>query len=121
MNALHPFTYDAHAEREGLLVTEMFNSRRKKQVKSHELFPYLDRKTPDWLVDPAIRTAKELIARHEEGCKLRGEKPNYDYVRRLIIEELQIEHEKTKPDSFKIKELNILLGVVNNGKVVSVG
>lgn len=111
LNAIHPFTYDIRAEREGLLVTEMVNSRRKKQIKSDELFPYLSRKPPEWLSDETVRTAKELIRRHETGCQRRGVPPDYKYVRNLIDEELAIERAKKRPDEHKIKDLINLLGV----------
>lgn len=119
LNAIHPFTYDAQAEREGLLVTETLNQRRKKQLKSDQLFPYLSREIPDWLQDNRIVVAKELIKRHEHGSKIRKQEPNFNYVRNLIEEEIEIESCKQKPDEIVVRELIKLLEVCNRGKVNS--
>ena len=116
LNYLEPFTHDISSRREGLLIAETFNARRKQQIKVAELFPYMSNEAPSWLSDKTVQTAKELIRRHEHGCELRGVAPDYEYVRPLIVEEVKIESAKRHPDELKIKQLNVLLGNIANGK-----
>ena len=115
LNYLEPYTHDVGNRREGLLITETFNARRKKQLKVHEMFPYMSDSTPKWLSDETVQTARELIARHERGSELRGVKPDYAFIKPKIEEEIIIESEKNKPDELKIKQLTQLLGNMNNG------
>ncbi len=113
LNYISPFTHDAQAERDGLLITETLNSRRKKQLKSEDIFPYLSKGTPKWLTDRTVETAKELVRRHEQSCSLRGDEPDYAYIAPKIREEIEIESNKNVPDTFKITELQKLIGVID--------
>ena len=116
LNCVEPFTHDISARREGLLITELFNSRRKKQMKVSEMFPYLSDEPPEWLTDQSVKVAKMLITRHEEGCLKRKEIPTYSYIEPKIIEETEIERRKENPDRRKLNELNKLLEKIKNGK-----
>lgn len=116
LNYLEPFTHDIGNRREGLLITETFNSRRKKQLKVHELFPYMSDELPDWASDKTVMVAKELIERHEHGCRLRKTTPDYNFIRPKIEEEIEIEEGSGEPDGLKIKQLKQLLGNISNGR-----
>ena len=116
LNYIDPYTHDVTSRRDGLLITETFNSRRKKQASISDLFPYMANKTPDWLIDKAVLTARNLIERHESGCKLRKETPTYDFIRPKIEEEIEIEKSSSDPDKNKIKQLQKLLGNITNGR-----
>ncbi len=116
LNALEPYTHDVSNRREGLLITETFNARRKKQVKLAELFPYMSDEPPEWLADKTVKIAMELIDRHEKGCERRGVEPTYDYISPKIEEEIDIEESKSEPDKLKLKRLLELLGDITNGK-----
>jgi hypothetical protein len=116
LNYIEPYTHDVQSRRDGLLITETFNARRKKQILVADMFPYMSDETPDWLVDKTIRIAKEFITRHEEGCIKRKVTPTYDYILPLIKEEIAIENAKKSPDKSKIDGLSKLLGRIDNGK-----
>ncbi len=116
LNYVEPFTHNISARREGLLVTEVMNSRRKKQLKVSELFPYLSDEPPEWLMDQSVKVAKTLINRHEEGCARRKQTPTYDFVQPKIIEEIELERKREEPNKLKIHELNKLLERIENGK-----
>lgn len=109
LNILNPFTYDAAAERDGLLIAETFNSRRKKQIKSWELFPYLRPGTPEWLSDPLVQKARLIIQNVNNTAKITGQPPKLNFIHNKIREEIQLESESKSPDLLKIKELKKLL------------
>lgn len=116
LNMIDPFTHDVQSRRECLLITEIYNTRRKKQAKVHEMFPYCSDEKPSWLSDKTVELARELIERHEAGCLLRNETPNYSYIRPKIEEEIEIEQESEEPDLYKIEQLSVLLkGITKNG------
>ena len=109
LNVLNPYTYDAQSEREGLLIAETFNQRRKKQLKSWELFPYLKPGTPAWLSDPMVQKARNVIENITNMSKVTGQPPLLKNIYRKITEEIDIEISKKNPDLLKIKELKQLI------------
>lgn len=113
LNSIHPFTYDVQSERDGLLITETFNQRRKKQLKVHELFPYLKQGTPTWIKDKNVMKAEQLIRHHEKMCEINKTTPNYNFARTKINEELVIERDKKEPCPLKICELEKILERIN--------
>jgi hypothetical protein len=115
LNYIDPYTHDVQSRREGLLITETFNARRKKQLKVHEMFPYMSDGNPDWISDNTVELAKELILRHRTGCESRNQTPDYAYVKPLIKEEIAIEISKPDHDVYKVKQLKQLLGNITNG------
>ncbi len=115
LNYIEPYTHEFQSQREGLLLTETYNARRKKPISMSELLPYTNVNNLGWLVDDCAEKAKVLITRHEHNSKVRGVAPDYNYVRRLITEEISSENEKLKPDMYKIRELTQLLEVINVG------
>ena len=109
LNVLNPYTYDAKSEREGLLIAETVNQRRKKQLKSWELFPYLKPGIPEWLSDPMVQKARLIIDNIHSMAKVTGQPVNLNYIHSKIKEEIQIEIDSKKPNLLKIKELRQLL------------
>jgi hypothetical protein len=109
LNVLNPFTYDAKAEREGLLIAETFNQRRKKQLKSWDLFPYLKSGTPKWLSDPLVQKARAIIENLQNSARISKQPLNLDGIHQLINEEIEIEMETKRPNILKISELKALL------------
>ena len=117
LNVLFPYTYDFAAEREGLMVTEMFNSRRKEPIKSTDLFPYLSRRTPTWLQDPEVEKARQLYERSDLMMSKTDVPVDIEKINSAVREEIEIERSKPKPNEFKLHELEKLLGERTNGKV----
>ena len=115
LNYIEPYTHEFQSQREGLLLTETYNARRKKPISMAELLPYTDVNNLKWLVDDSSEKAKELIRRQEATSKAKGVPPNYDYVRGLITNEIANENDKPEPDMYKIRELTQLLEVINVG------
>ena len=109
MNCLNPFTYDAQASRDGLLITETFNQRRKKQLKSWDILPYLKPGTPDWLSDETVKKARTIISNIINTASISKQTPKLDFIYSKIEEEVEIERAKDKPDTLKIKELLALI------------
>lgn len=109
LNVLSPFTHDAQSERDGLLIAETFNQRRKKQIKSWELFPYLKPGIPEWLSDPLVQKARAIINNITSMSNVTGQPPKLEGIYRKIGEEIEIEISKSSPNLLKIKELKQLL------------
>ena len=109
LNILNPFTYDAKSEREGLLIAETFNQRRKKQLKSWDLFPYLKSGTPKWLSDPLVQKARAIIENLQNVSRISKQPLNLDGIHKLIREEIEIELENKRPNILKISELKALI------------
>ena len=115
LNYIDPYTHDITSRRDGLLITETFNARRKKQIKMSDMFPYMSDSQPKWISDKTVELAKELISRHINGCESRNEKPDFVYIKPLIEEEIQIEMAKPEYDKYKVNQLKELLGNITNG------
>jgi hypothetical protein len=109
LNVLNPFTYDAKSERDGLLIAETFNQRRKKQLKSWDLFPYLKAGTPKWLSDPLVQKARAIIENLHNASRISKQPLNLEGIHKLINEEIEIETEKKRPNILKITELRALI------------
>lgn len=113
LNTLSPFTHDAQAYREGLIATLLYNNNitKKKDAKSVEdLFPYLSDKTPEWVEDERVLKAKNLlksICCHAIDPDIY--KSSFNEIKEKIIEEVEIEKSKDKPDRYVIDELQKLV------------
>ena len=109
LNILSPFTYDVQSEREGLLIAETVNQRRKKQIRSWDLFPYMKPGTPEWLSDPLVQKARTIIENVISVATMTKQEPKLDFIHSKIREEIEIEAERASPNILKIKELKQLL------------
>jgi hypothetical protein len=109
LNILNPFTYDAKSERDGLLIAETFNQRRKKQLKSWDLFPYLKSGTPQWLSDPLVQKARVIIENLRNASRISKQPLNLEGIHKLINEEIEIEMKNKRPNILKVSELRGLI------------
>jgi len=61
LNVICPFTDDAQAYRDGLMLSEQFSTRRKKELTPEDMLPYLKRGTPEWAENDIVLHGKRLM------------------------------------------------------------
>ncbi len=103
LNYLSPFTDDAEAYRDGLLLQFTYNQNvsKKKDLKTaSDFLPYLN-KHQEWFEHPKVKDAIKFIG-------LSKSKEMLANTLQAILEEIEIESKKTKPDSYLITKLRNL-------------
>lgn len=100
LNYLSPFTEDAQAYRDGLLLQFIYNQNitKKKDMKvATDLLPYLVQE-PEWLEHELIKKTKKILKScHSDGMLA-------DVLNR-IQEQVDIEKAKDSPDMYLITKL----------------
>ncbi|EIE5877571.1 hypothetical protein LDV99_004500 [Vibrio parahaemolyticus] len=100
LNYLTPFTDDAQAYRDGLLLQFTYNQNLTKQKDmklATDLLPYLKRE-PDWLEHELVKKAKQFISLSNTDEMLAN-------TLEKILEQVEMEREKPEPDKYLIAKL----------------
>ncbi|EPN4965790.1 hypothetical protein BA746_00365 [Vibrio parahaemolyticus] len=100
LNYLTPFTDDAQAYRDGLLLQFTYNQNLTKQKDmklATDFLPYLKRE-PDWLEHELVKKAKQFISLSNTDEMLAN-------TLEKILEQVEIEREKPEPDKYLIAKL----------------
>lgn len=110
LNSFSPFTYDAQSQRDGLIASILYNKDvvKKKDIKlASDLLPYLKEGIPDWLKDPLVVKAQNLIKSVEMHKMFSNEQyiKSLNNIKDIIKEEIEIQRAKDKPDYLVINEL----------------
>lgn len=100
LNYLDPYTDNAQAQRDGLQLALTHNAqvRKKKDLKTaHDFLPYL-KPDPEWLKPKIIKDAEKFI-------KLARTSKMLDFTLEKIVEEINTELAKDKPDQYIVSKL----------------
>lgn len=114
LNYLSPFTEDAQAQRDGLLLQILYNqniSKKQNLKQAEELLPYLS-KEPEWLEHELVKKAKSFI-------KLSTSPEMLADTLNKITEELKMELDKEEPDTFLVYKLIQLIRKNKRGELTT--
>ncbi len=115
LNSFSPFTYDAQSQRDGVIASILYNKdiTKKQHLKSaDEIFPYLRDGIPDWLKDPLVEKAKNLITSANTILTFFGTEAyekRISEIKKSIVEQIEMEVKAEKPDRLRIEELKKLI------------
>lgn len=100
LNIVSPFTNDAIAVRDGILLSLVRNQNvsKKKDLKSAEdILPYL-KEYPDYLEHPSIKKVDSVMSMCTTNEQVQE-------LLKSVSEEIEIESNKADPDSYVISRL----------------
>ncbi|ENM2831978.1 hypothetical protein AB6Q85_002325 [Vibrio cholerae] len=109
LNYLSPFTDEAQAYRDGLLLQFIYNqniSKKKDMRLATDLLPYLNQE-PEWIEHEIVKKAKQFINLSKTPQMLAD-------TLKKIQEQVDIELSKKEPDSYLITKLMQLIHKHNN-------
>lgn len=93
-----PFTYDAGIQRDAFTFEAICNSvPRKKYFHAKQVFPYLDNDR-EWIEHPTVVNLNKII----KSCQY---SPALADIMEKILEEIEIEQNKPRPDEYLITKL----------------
>ena len=104
LNLISPFTTEAVAQREGLIVQYLRNqhvTKKSDYVPANAIFPYLNQ-YPEWLEHEDIKKAKMLLSNATIPSQI-------EEIKGHIRETLEQEILKDEPDKYLVVRLNELL------------
>ena len=112
LNVMSPFTEEAQAQRDGLLLAETFSVRRKAELTPKEMLPYLNTDVPEWASDPMVTKAKALLkeVKSHKGMGQLAYETSLKSLHIGLAEEIQIQLESPNEDTdYIVSELNAIL------------
>ncbi|MFM1687937.1 hypothetical protein ACJ7VZ_05350 [Aeromonas salmonicida] len=104
LNLISPFTTEAAAQRDGLIVQFLRNqhvTKKSDYVPANQIFPYLNQ-YPTWLEHEDIKKAKMLLGNATIPSQI-------EEIKGHIQETLDQEVKKVEPDKYLVVRLNELL------------